>query len=275
MRDHGGFDHNAQSLRVVTRLERKYAGFDGLNLTWEMLEGLIKHNGPVGPVKGAAVLKVARGVEAWRSLEAASWASAEAQVAAIADDIAYLTHDIDDGLRAGLIEAADLAGVPLAGGIVAEVASRASPRDPARQTYEVTRAMITRLIREAVLASRARLAAIAPLSPDDIRRAGRAAVELPHDVAREVEGLRQFLYARVYRHERINRIMAGAGRIVRELFQRYMAEEASMPQAWAAAATGLHERARARLVADFVAGMTDRYAIAEHRRLFDATPELR
>lgn len=274
-KQYGGFDHNAQSIRVVSRLERKYTAFDGLNLTWEMLEGLLKHSGPLDPVNGAAVLKAARGIERWRSLEAGSWASGEAQVAAIADDIAYLTHDIDDGLRAGLIAAADLAEVPLAGPIVCEIVSRDAPREPGRRVYEVTRAMITRLIREVVVASRIRLSEIEPASPDDIRAAGRAAICFPDAMARDVEGLRAFLYTHVYRHPRVNRIMAGAEEIVRDLFHRYMAEGAAMPEGWRAAASGLSERRRARLVADFVAGMTDRYALAEHRRLFAVTPELR
>lgn len=275
LRAHGGFDHNAQSFRIVTRLERKYAGFDGLNLTWEMLEGLVKHNGPVRAAKDSPIVKVARGVEAWRSLELASWASAEAQVAAIADDIAYLTHDIDDGLRAGLIAARDLADAPLAAPIVAEVVKRPTPRDPARQTYEVTRAMITLLIREAVASSRERMAAIGPRSADDIRAAGRAAIGFPQATSVEVEGLRAFLYARVYRHPRVDAIMRGAEDVVGDLVTRYMNDVGAMPEAWALEAGGRDERRRARVIADFVAGMTDRYALAEHRRLFDATPELR
>jgi len=274
MRDYGGFDHNVQSFRVVTRLERKYATFDGLNLTWELLEGLIKHNGPIAHATGSPLLEVAHGLESWQSLEPGSWASAEAQVAAIADDIAYLTHDIDDGLRAGLIAASDLTSAPLAAPIVAEIARRATPRDPARQTYEVTRAMITQLIRDAVLASRGRLAAIAPATPDDVRAAGRAAIGFPEAVAVEVEGLRAFMYARVYRHPRVTAIMRDAEGIVRELFARYMRDGAALPEAWRVAA-GTDDMQRARRIADFVAGMTDRYAIAEHRRLFDATPELR
>ncbi len=266
----GGFDHNAQSLRVVTILERKYAAFDGLNPSWETLEGLVKHNGPVADAT-AAVAKVAGGLAAWRPFDLGGWASAEAQVAAIADDIAYGTHDIDDGLRAGLIAMADLAAAPLASGVAGPLMSP----DPGRQAYEVTRAMITLLIGDVVAESRARLAALAPGAADDIRAAEGAVVRFSPAIAVEMKALKAFLFARVYRHPRVMGAMAGAEEIVANLFHRYLSDAAALPASWAAASRGLDERRHARRVADFVAGMTDRYAIAEHRRLFDATPELR
>ncbi len=172
MHEFGGFDHNAQSLRVVTALERKYAQFDGLNLTWETLEGLAKHNGPVTG-EHAAICKVAARIERWQSLDLASWPSAEAQVAALADDIAYVTHDIDDGLRAHLIVLSDLASQPLAGDAMARVRSQASG-DEAREVYELTRLLITQMIADLVTETRARLAALRPRTPDDIRRAPQA-----------------------------------------------------------------------------------------------------
>ncbi len=292
----GGFDHNAQSLRVVTRLERKYLGFDGLNLTWETLEGLAKHNGPLdervnnngpldervnnnGPLNAAgpdpAVAKVTRHLEQWQSLNLGRWPSAEAQAAAIADDIAYVTHDIDDGLRAGLISVVDLDGVPLAGPAATAARSKGPSPDDQRQTYEITRRMITLLIRDCVAASRRRLAEVRPAAPDDIRAAGRGVVSFSNGMQADLAGLKAFLFARVYRHPRVNRIMAGAEQVVEDLFARYMSDVATMPPAWRAAADGLEPRRRARLVADFVAGQTDRFAMAEHRRLFDVTPELR
>jgi dGTPase len=274
MRDFGGFDHNAQSLRVVTALERKYAAFDGLNLTWESLEGLAKHNGPVQPESGGAVAKVAAGLARWQSLELDTWPSAEAQVAALADDIAYVSHDIDDGLRADLIGLGDLAGEPLAGPAISQAAP-ARDGDEGRRVYEITRRMITVMIADVVTETRARLATLKPGSPDDIRAAQRAIVAFSPAMGADIARLKAFLFERVYRHAHVMRIMTDAERIVRDLTARYLAEPGAMPDAWQAAAAGREERRRARVIADFVAGMTDRYAIAEHRRLFDATPDLR
>jgi len=272
MQPFGGFDHNAQSLRVVTALERKYAAFDGLNLTWESLEGLAKHNGPAA--EGSGVGKVARHVETWKSLELFAWPSAEAQVAALADDIAYVSHDIDDGLRAHLITLADLAGQPLAGPAMARLGIDAS-RGDGREVYELTRLLITQMIADLVAETRSRLAALAPASPDDIRNAGIPVVRFSPAVADEIKRLKAFLFKRVYRHQRVMRSMRGAEQIVADLFAHYMRSPDAMAAAWRAAAAELDERRRARLIADFVAGMTDRYAIDEHCRLFDQTPDLR
>ena len=271
----GGFDHNAQSLRVVTMLERKYAAFDGLNLAWETLEGLAKHNGPVDDAHDAAVAKVARGLSSWHSLELGSWASAEAQVAALADDIAYVSHDIDDGLRADLIALADLEGRPLAGPAIANAPAIEGDDASGRRVYELTRRMITAMVADVVSETRVRLAALGPGSPDDIRLAGRATVAFSDAMASDIARLKAFLFERVYRHERVMRVMRSAETIVRDLFGHYLSAPQAMQEAWAKVATSLDERRRARLIADFVAGMTDRYALAEHRRLFDATPDLR
>ena len=277
MTPYGGFDHNAQSLRVVTRLERKYLDFDGLNLTWESLEGLAKHNGPLAAGKETAVAKAARRLEDWRSLELASWPSAEAQVAALADDIAYLNHDIDDGLRAGFIALKDLDAVPVAREAVESVRTAPCASDGGRNrlVYEITRRMITAMIADVVRESRNRLASVAPGSPDDIRHAQTATIAFSPGMAADLAGLRAFLFARVYRHTRVLRVMEGAMTIVADLFARYHADGSTLPEAWAAASIGLDERRCARLIADFVAGQTDRFALSEHRRLFDATPELR
>lgn len=274
----GGFNHNAQSLRVVTALERKYAQFDGLNLTWESLEGLAKHNGPLAGDDGAAIAKVARRLESWQSLDLGAWPSAEAQVAALADDIAYVSHDIDDGLRAHLITLADLETQPLAGPAIArqrQAASNEEGRDEARQVYELTRRLITQTIADLVGETRTRFASLRPRSPDDMRRASHAAVGFSAALADDIAHLKAFLLQRVYRHEHVMSVMRDAEAIVGDLFARYMADPAAMPETWYAASRGLGQRRRARLIADFVAGMTDRYAIAEHRRLFDATPDLR
>jgi len=271
----GGFDHNAQSLRVVTRLERKYAGFDGLNLCFETLEGLVKHNGPLGAEGGeASVLR--RQIEATglaQLLHLHRFAPAEAQAAAIADDIAYSAHDLDDGLRAGLIRLEDLPGVPLVGGFVT-----ALPRaglDRGRAIYEVNRRIISAMIEDVVAQSRVRLAGLAERSVAGVRAAPLPVIA--HSAGRDAEaqGLKAFLLANVYRHPRVMVVMADAERVVRDLFERYMGEPRELPGSWRAAAEAAEQGGRAAVVADFVAGMTDRYALGEHRRLFDATPDLR
>ncbi len=273
MADHGGFDHNAQSLRVVLNLERKYAAFDGLNLTWETLEGLAKHNGPVK--KDHPVRKVLAETERWRSLECDSYASAEAQVAALADDIAYLTHDVDDGLRAKLLCVSAMADVPVAREAIAATAQMVGPRDGGRRSYEITRRMITAMIADCVSHSRSRLADLAPATADDIRGAPRAVVAFSPSMAEAIGALRSFLFAHLYRHPWVMGVMTRAERIVGDLFECYISDPDAMPPEWEQASRNLSLRRQARLVADFVSGQTDRYAMAEHRRLFDATPELR
>jgi dGTPase len=275
MTPYGGFDHNAQSLKVVTRLERKYAAFDGLNLTFETLEGLAKHNGPlVDASAGERVLHAAiadAGLDG--KLHAALFAPAEAQAAAIADDIAYNCHDLDDGLRAGLIGLDDLADVPLAGDFMAE--ARRAGIDTGRVIYEVNRRMITAMIDDVVGHATARIEALGIDSLRDMREAGEAVVALSPERATEIRGLKSFLFAHVYRHPRVMQVMGDAERIVADLFARYLAKPGAMPSPWQAAGEGEGVAGRAAVVADFVAGMTDRYAFNEHRRLFDATPELR
>jgi dGTPase len=275
MAPYGGFDHNAQSFKVVTRLERKYASFDGLNLTFETLEGLAKHNGPldVQGRSGAVLRQAIADAGLTGRLHLALFAPAEAQAAAIADDIAYNSHDLDDGLRAGLFGLDDLGDVPLAGRFVREV-----PRagvETQRVIYEINRRIITAMIDDVVRCSRARLATLASPSLEGVRRAPEPVIALSLERRAEVEGLQDYLFANVYRHPRVMAVMADAETIVRQLFERYLREPALMPEPWCAGAKGESEAARAAVVADFVAGMTDRYAIKEHRRLFDATPELR
>ncbi len=275
--DVGGFDHNVQSFRLVTRLEQKYAAFDGLNLAWETLEGLAKHNGPpaVGGAAGdARFIHAVRAFDKTMDLQLDRHAAGEAQVAAIADDIAWHTHDIDDGLRAGLINAAELRSVPLVSAIMDALPGSAH-HDPGREVYEITRRLITVIIADAVTESRRRLAALGPCHPDDIRNAGEPAVAFSPEMTAKLAELRAFLFARLYRHTKVMAVMGGAQRIVRDLVTCYIGAPAEMPEAWQRAA-GLPGRRRyLRRIGDFVAGMTDRFAIAEHRRLFDDTPELR
>jgi dGTPase len=277
LREVGGFDHNVQSFRIVTRLERKYASFDGLNLTWETLEGLIKHNGPpLGSDKpGDRILVHAvRNFQKQMDLALDAWPSAEAQAAALSDEIAWMTHDIDDGLRAGLIAFDDLRDLDLLIPIVEQV-ERMPAIDSSRRIYGVTRQLITVLIADVVGESRLRLAKLAPQTAEDIRKANGPIVSFSAQTEAAARGLKAFLFKRLYRHARVMAVMDKAESIVRDLVAKYREDLSAMPPQWAADAGALDARRRMRLIGDFVAGMTDRYAISEHRRLFDATPELR
>jgi dGTPase len=273
----GGFDHNVQSFRIVTRLETRYARYDGLNLTWESLEGLIKHNGPpagTGKARDERVVRALRRFQSVVDLELDQYASGEAQVAALADDIAWHTHDIDDGLRAGLIELADLGDVELLVEELRRIEQRPS-RDRSRDIYELVRALITRLVADVLAETRRRLAELAPREPDDIRGAGRTLVAFSPDLFEHLKVLRAFLFERLYHHSRVMRVMNNAEAIVEDLVTGYASGRNAMPEEWTAAGEQLDEAGRLRLVCDFVAGMTDRYAIGQHQRWFDATPQLR
>ncbi|WP_428030362.1 deoxyguanosinetriphosphate triphosphohydrolase [Ancylobacter sp.] len=271
MAGYGGFDHNAQSLRVVTRLENRYPAFDGLNLSWEAHEGIVKHNGPPnGPLAHAIAVHAER-----QDLWLWSWPSAEAQVAAIADDIAYDVHDLDDGLRAGLFDLNELAGLPLVDTILADIRAQWPDLDRARVFHELGRRMITALIGDVVEESRRRIALAGPGDADAIRRLGHAVVGFSAETAAAEKAIKAFLFPRMYRHPRVMETMEAAGAVVRDLFERYMADTHALPEEWRASVEGRAEAARARRIADFLAGQTDRYALAEHARLFDRAPELR
>lgn len=283
VRDYGGFDHNAQALRIVTDLERRYAGFDGLNLTWETLEGLVKHNGPLTDARGQPTARYAeRGVPApiaayarIHDLEIATFASAEAQVAAIADDIAYDAHDIDDGLRADLFTLPDIAAVPLIGDILREIAAAYPGIDAARRVHELVRRLITRMIEEVSAESARRLAALAPRNAAEVRHAQAPVIAFSPAMVEADKAIKGFLYPRMYRHDRVMRVMGDAEAVVRDLFAHFTANPADLPAEWGEGLERMGESGRARRIADFIAGMTDRYALAEHARYFKTTPELR
>jgi dGTPase len=270
----GGFDHNAQSLRVVTELEKKYARFDGLNLTWETLEGLVKHNGPL-LVGSEPVPEPILAYGTKHDLDLASFSSLEAQAAALADDIAYNNHDVDDGFRADCFTFAELAEVPIAGRLLAEVDAAYPGVEGPRRLYELNRRLITAMVNDALAETSARLSVLQPQSADDVRRAGRAVVAFSETMQDELNALRGFLFTRVYRHERVMRIMGEAEDVIVELFGRYASDPSALPPDWRDQAPAHGTREYARHIADFIAGQTDRYALAEHRRLFDATPDLR
>lgn len=283
MSPYGGFDHNAQALRIVTKLERRYAAFDGLNLTWETLEGLVKHNGPLLDPRAAASGEKAKPVpeaileyNAAHDLDLARFASAEAQAAALADGIAYNAHDIDDGLRAGLIGFEQTASVPWLGGIVCEIESLHPRLEESRAIHELVRRMIASFIEDAIEESAKRIEASGAASADDVRALGAPVAGLSAQAARAEAEIKAFLFENMYRHSRLAAIRENAGAVVRDLFLRFFDDPALMPAEWAeaAAAPGAGEARRARLVCDYIAGMTDRYALAEHRRLFDKTPDL-
>jgi dGTPase len=273
----GGFDHNAQSLRIVTMLEHRYAEFDGLNLTWETLEGLVKHNGPLtdeegrgldGPVPKSILDYCAR-----HDLELSRHAGLEAQAAALADDIAYDTHDIDDGLRAGLLTLEMLEDVTLPGAILAEVRQRYPGLDQVRTGHELMRRQITLMVEDAISTATTRIGEVQPASVEDIHAAGRSMMAFSAEMREAEKELKDFLYANLYRHPDVMAVRAQADRVVEDLFDRYMEDDHALPEAWRGAETMRDEAQRARRVADFLAGMTDTYAIKEHRRLFDHTPD--
>jgi dGTPase len=271
MAEYGGFDHNAQALRVLTKLEHRYPLFDGLNLTWESLEGVIKHNGPlVTAEKPLAKLPTDfRDYEALQSLGLDTFAGPEAQVAALADDIAYNNHDIQDGLRAGLFEISDLMDVPLAGEVFAQVMKQYPGIETDRIISEAVRRLIGIWITDLVAEFTRRIAAAKPTSVEEVRALSHPLAAFSEDIAERQKPLRAFLFERMYRHHRVNRMMSQARRIVRELFALFMAEPDTLPPPWGNRAKDADLTKRARIVCDYIAGMTDTYAIDEHRRLFN------
>jgi len=264
MRPWGGFDHNAQSLRIVTLLESRYAGFDGLNLTWETLEGLAKHNGPLRRPP-AYIAEYDRR----HCLELGTFASAEAQVAALADDIAYHSHDLDDGLRAGLFGITELAHLPVVGAALAAARRASLDMPPPRLRHETIRRVIDTFVTDLVQEARRRIAALAPRDANAIRGADHPVVAFSQPIAEANRTVKEFLFAHMYRHWRVNRMTAKARRVTEDLFRLLFADASLLPDEWRAR-SGDGDPARAALtVCDYIAGMTDRYAVEEHRRLTD------
>ena len=280
MREFGGFDHNAQALRVVTKLERRYADFDGLNLTWESLEGIVKHNGPLTDRAGNPIGRYGKSAAAiaecaGQDLELWSFASCEAQVAAVADDIAYDAHDLDDALRAHLFGLEDIASLPLAGAIYAKVKARYPHADAARLANEVTRRLIAAMIEDVAIETGRRVAAMRLRAIEDVRAAPSAAAGFSPPIVAADAAIKEFLTLRMYRHPRVIKVMEEAQRALRELFAHYCERPTDMPDEWARGLGAGDGERKARRIADFIAGMTDNFALAEHRRFFDSTPDLR
>jgi dGTPase len=265
MAPYGGFDHNAQAIRIVTRLERHYARFDGLNLTWETLEGIAKHN---GPVTGALPYALAE-YNARHDLELSTHASAEAQVAAIADDVAYNNHDLDDGLRAGLFGVADLEDLPLLGPRFAEIDRLHPGLDADRRRHEALRRVFGVLVGDVIGNARAALAAAAPGSAAAVRGLGHPVVRFSDGLWADLKAIRAFLFTRMYRAPAVMQMRAEVTKVVEDLFPAYLAEPALLPETWRGDVEACADRtALARVVADYVSGMTDRFALDEHARLF-------
>jgi len=285
MSPYGGFDHNAQALRIVTKLERRYAGFDGLNLTWETLEGLVKHNGPLldkdgkpGPRYAERGLPVAlTEYDVLNPLELSTFASAEAQAAALADDIAYNAHDLDDGLRAEILNFQQISETDFLRDIGGEIESQHPGLEKQRVIHEMVRRLITHFIEDAIEESRKRLAETKVQSVAEIRALDRPVVAFSEATNSADRIIKSFLFGHMYRHPDVLRIHGQAHEVIINLFRSFFADISLLPKDWermASAIPAKDEARRARLVCDYIAGMTDRFALEEHRRLFDVAPEL-
>ncbi len=277
MQPHGGFDHNEQTVRVVTGLEHRYAGFDGLNLTWETLEGVVKHNGPIAD--DAEIRPAIADLDSRFSLELRHYPSAEAQLANLADDIAYLSHDFDDALRAGLFDIDAIRDLPQVDSILRGIDARHGKLPLSRLAHELVRRLISVFVQDLLEQSSQNIKALSASSADDIRRAGHAVIAFSGDMAGDLETIRGFLFTNMWRHYKVNRMTSKAKRVVTELFNLFMSETNTLPDEWQSsgdiAIDALPESARARIIADYIASMTDRYAILEHERLFEPGPILR
>lgn len=270
MKPYGGFDHNAQSLRILDHLEQRYAEFDGLNLTWETMEGIAKHNGPLITDTCCAedLPWTLRALSDWKGLELQTFAGPEAQVAAIADDIAYNNHDIDDGLRAGLFSVDDVCAVPLVGEMFDDVRSRYPNLDETRLIHEAVRDLIGYMVADVLGESRARLEKHKPQSADAVRALSEPVIDFSAKFRTQEIPLRKFLFDNMYRHYKVNRMMGQASRVVRELFDLFIEGPNLLPTKEQALCDGPGGQKTARAVCDYIAGMTDHAAIAEHKKLF-------
>lgn len=270
MKEFEGFDHNAQTLRVVTKLESRYPTFEGLNLTWEMLEGLCKHNGPLVTADNSVddLPAAFRDFSHLEDLEIDQFSGPEAQVAALADDIAYNNHDIDDGISAGLFSIEELMELPLIGDIFESVKADYPALGDKKVVYEAVRRLIGHWINDLVGETRRRVAKYKPKSAEAVRQMPVPLVAFSDDLERDQRALRAFLYERMYKHYKVNRMRSQGKRILRELFGLFMAEPETLPDLWRRDAEQVNDVRRARMICDYLAGMTDAYAIDLHRRLF-------
>lgn len=271
MKPYGGFDHNAQTLRIITKLEQRYADFDGLNLTWETLEGVAKHNGPLVDEAGSMkdIPRAMREYVTQHDLEIHTWPSLEAQVASLADDIAYNNHDIDDGLRAGLFTLHDIRQVPFVDSVFDEVEAKYSNLDEPRFIHEGVRRLINRMVTDLAHQTEANIAESGVQTVEDVRHLGKPLAAFSEEMQANNKELKAFLMANMYRHYKVNRMTSKARRVVKELFTIFHAEPECLPTPWRKQVDGAGTQACAVLVADFIASMTDRFAMDEHHKLYD------
>ena len=264
---YGGFDHNAQAVRIVTSLEQHYADFDGLNLTWECLEGIAKHNGPVSKPYPLALLEY----NLQHDLELHTYASGEAQVAALADDIAYNNHDLHDGLRAGLFTDAQAAELPIVGPAFTAVDQKYKNLDANRRRHEALRRVFGVMVEDVMATSYVILAQSGAKSAQDIRNLDHSVVQFSPSLWSELKEIRTFLFENMYRAPRVMQQREHAAQVVRDLFEIFMTSPGAMPGNWGGAvASNAPDLHKARVVADYIAGMTDRFAQQEHDRLHTA-----
>jgi dGTPase len=260
----GGFDHNAHALRLVTKLENRYAAFDGLNLTWETLEGIVKHNGPLKP----PIAQPIASFDARWPLDLQTWPGLEAQIAALSDDIAYVNHDIDDGLRAGLFAIADLAEAPLVGPPALAIEDRWPDLEASRFIGELVRRLIGSLVDDLLDESRRRIATVRPISADEVRQHDGALVSFSAAMDAQLKALKKFLFERMYRHPRVMSTMNQAKDVVAELFGAFNREPSLLPADWAKRCGGPRDPVTGGVVRDYIAGMTDNFALSEYKRIF-------
>jgi len=272
MAAYGGFDHNAQSLHIVTNLEQRYAEFDGLNLSWETLEGLVKHNGPLIGLYASKVKALPHHIAAFNAqfdLHLDHFAGAEAQCAAIADDIAYNAHDVDDGLRSGLLSLKDLRQVELTAQLMDKIEKQYPQLDPSRLAHELVRRQITLMVEDVINTSCNRLRELAPKTVEDIYHAHQPMVAFSEKMRTQEKQLKDFLYQNLYFHQSVLVRREAGETIVAQLFAAYLDRPALLPAEWAEQAQEMEQVERARLIVDFLAGMTDTYALRDYKRLFD------
>ena len=276
MQDFGGFDHNEQSLRVLTLLEHRYADFDGLNLTFETIDGVLKHNGPLLEKGGdrSHLRQTVKDLDSKWGLDLELYPSAEAQIANLSDDIAYLSHDFDDALRAELLILSQIDELPVVGAILNQLHSEYGVLPMGRLTHELTRALISHFVQDLLHCSQARIADAAPQSVEDVRRAGQPLILHSPEAAAELRILRDFLMKYSWRHYKVNRMTSKSRKTLTALFQRFTEEVNLLPTDWQEKAEKGDEKHKARVIADYLASMTDRYALLEYERIFETGPIL-
>ena len=270
MKPYGGFNHNEQALRILTKIERRYPLFDGLNLTFETIDGIIKHNGPITGKPTPLLLNL----KDLMKLNFRAFGTGEAQLAAIADDIAYNAHDVDDGLRAQIFKIADLDKLSLVSPLISEIQSDFGSIEESRLISELVRKIVNTLVADILTETMSRLQKIRPIDSADIMNAEQPIVSFSEELTPKIQQLRNFLFTKMYRHYKVNRMANKAKRVISELFNLFMEDPTVLPDEWRYSGKKNFKNNQARLISDYIAGMTDRYALLEYDRLFDFKAKL-